>query len=122
MVKGKLTAAVDTASELLLVYGAILLFAATLFSYFEGKSFIDSLYWAGITGPSVGYGDVTPQTVAGKILSVLFAHVALFFIVPLYTARLAMRLIVDSDTFTHEEQEQIKELLIEVREEMKNGR
>lgn len=118
----KLVSAIDTAGELLLVYVGLMAVAATLFSFIEGKAWLDSLYWAGITGPGIGYGDVTPATPLGRILSVLWGHVALFLIVPLYTARLSMRLIVDSDTFTHDEQENIKAELAEIKEILKNGR
>jgi voltage-gated potassium channel len=50
------------------VTGLALTFAL-LFSYFESVDFSTALYWAIITMATIGYGDVTPKTEAGRILA-----------------------------------------------------
>lgn len=56
----------------LLAVGYIVL-AALLFGPIEGWSFPDCAYFAIITLTTVGYGDLTPATDAGKVLSAAFA-------------------------------------------------
>ncbi len=112
----KLLAATDTLIETALIYLVILLIAATAFSYVEGRSFIDSLYWAGVTGPGVGYGDVTPQTAGGKVLAVVFAHISLFLIIPMFVTRLVIKATKSEHDFTHEEQQHIIQLLQEIKD------
>lgn len=107
---GNLKAAMDTMWEIAVFYAVLLLVASTLFMYFEGVPYIDALYWAGITAPTVGYGDVTPKTGMGKFLSVIYAHVCVI-LVAMFTTRLLMRVIEDQNAFTHEEQEEIKNKL-----------
>jgi voltage-gated potassium channel len=46
--------------------------ATVVFHFFEkGISLLDSLYWSIATTSTVGYGDITPQTAAGKIVSMM---------------------------------------------------
>ncbi|CAI1492671.1 Kef-type K+ transport systems, predicted NAD-binding component [Thermococcus nautili] len=53
---------------------AVLLLAiafATAFAYFEGVDFFTAFYWAVITMATIGYGDVTPNTEAGRIVAMV---------------------------------------------------
>lgn len=54
----------------------LLVFGTFLFQILEGWSTIDAFYFTGVTMTTVGYGDVTPHTPAGKVATVLFAFVA----------------------------------------------
>lgn len=103
----KLRAATDTFLELALIYSALVLIAAALFSQLEGQTFGDSLYWAGTTATSTGYGDISPQTPGGRALAVILMHVSIFGVAPLIVVRLIDRLNENRDAFTHEEQLQI---------------
>lgn len=58
------------ASGVLLVLILLLLVGGILFSWWEGRSLGDAIYFSFITGLSVGYGDIHPTTMVGRILSV----------------------------------------------------
>lgn len=45
----------------------------------EGWRWQDSLYWAGITATTVGYGDIRPQRGGSRLLALLIAMVGLVF-------------------------------------------
>lgn len=56
------------------IYIVIAVSVATIgFSYLEGRSLADSIYWAIITLTTIGYGDITPVTFAGRIFSLVIA-------------------------------------------------
>ena len=42
------------------------------YHYIEGWRYIDSLYFSAATMTTVGYGDITPQTDIGKLLTVIY--------------------------------------------------
>jgi len=79
------------------VHGLILLAAAMLF-WFEGginpkvQSFNDALYWAIATATTVGYGDVTVSTPAGRWLAMGLMVLGTLFHA-LYTALFAVALM-----------------------------
>jgi hypothetical protein len=50
---------------------ALILGWSLAFMEVEGRSFIDSLYFTIVTVTTVGYGDVHPETTAGKMMAVL---------------------------------------------------
>jgi voltage-gated potassium channel len=94
---------------LFLSWAAMLLVSAVLYDWFEGQSFIDGVYWSIVTATTLGYGDFSPHTGAGKVLTGVLISITVFFLIPTITANLASKLIVNRDAFTHEEQEEIKE-------------
>jgi voltage-gated potassium channel len=100
----KLKAATDTLRELAVIYIVLLSAAALLFMVLERQPFLDSLYWAGTTATSTGYGDISPKTTGGKMLAFALMHLSIFGIAPLIVVRLIDRLNENRDAFTHEEQ------------------
>jgi voltage-gated potassium channel len=58
-----------------------------LFAHLEGRGYLESLYWAGTTATSTGYGDISPKTVAGQMLAFVLMHVSIFCIAPLIVVR-----------------------------------
>lgn len=110
----KLQAATDTLKELALAYVTLLLVFTLLFMAIEGHGFINSLYWAGTTATSTGYGDISPKTTAGEMLALALMHLSIFGIAPLIVVRLIERINQDRDAFTHEEQVRILESLARI--------
>lgn len=106
----------DTLKETFFYYIIVLVLACIAFAYVEGKSLFDALWWFSATASTTGYGDIYPVTAAGRIVTIFIMHIIPLFIVPLITAHIASRLIVDSDTFTHNEQEELKRQVREIHE------
>ena len=91
-----------------ILYGAMILVGATVFSITEDQKFFDSVWWAVVTSTSVGYGDLYPKSTLGRIDAMALMIISLFVLVPVITAKFAAHLIVNSDAFTHDEQEGLK--------------
>jgi len=52
---------------------ALILFgSATFYHYVERWRYLDALYFSAATMTTVGYGDITPRTDAGKIFTIFF--------------------------------------------------
>lgn len=101
---------------LFMSYLLLIAISAVLYQMFEaGKTIGDSLWWAVVTASTVGYGDTYPLTPAGRILAGILISTMILFVIPLITAHFASKLIVDNDAFQHEEQEEIKNQLREIR-------
>ena len=58
----------------------IILFGAIGISKSEGIDIGNSIYFAFITGLTVGYGDIIPVTYLGKLFSILIALVGMLFL------------------------------------------
>jgi voltage-gated potassium channel len=107
--------ATDTFKELIVWYLGLVLFGALLFSFFEGKPYADSLWWAFVTALTVGYGDMYPVTLGGRIVGLVLMHSVVFVIAPLIIARLLSVIFLDANKFTNEEQEQVKKDIAEIK-------
>jgi hypothetical protein len=94
------------------IYAVSLATAAFGFAWLEQKSFADSLWWAVVTSLTIGYGDITPQSHAGRMWGVAFGHFWIFLVIPMIVANLIMTLVEDKHLFSDEEQ---RELLTRVR-------
>lgn len=95
-------------AALFLFYVGVLLIAAAVFDVAEGKDFGSSAWWAVVTATTVGYGDLSPATATGRVVATLLMHTTTLCVLPLLTAEIAAKLIVNNDAFTHDEQEEIK--------------
>ncbi|NES12942.1 two pore domain potassium channel family protein [Micromonospora sp. PPF5-17] len=93
---------------LIVSYLLMIVVAGVLYSHAEHKSAADSVWWAVVTASTVGYGDISPTTVAGRFLAALLISTMVLLVIPLITAHFASRLIVDDDAFEHDEQEELK--------------
>jgi voltage-gated potassium channel len=115
----RLKTATDTLKELAAIYLVLVVFSAGLFALLEGEGLVRSLYWAGTTATSTGYGDITPKTTAGQFLAVVLMHLAIFGVAPLIVVRLVNRMIDDQNAFTHEEQLEILQGIARLEEAVK---
>ncbi len=97
-------------------YLLLIMTSGALYWIFEDdKTIDDAIWWAVVTASTVGYGDTYPLTWQGRILAGFLISVMVLFVIPLITAHFASKLIVDNDAFQHEEQEEIKNQLREIR-------
>src|SRR4051812_22449755 len=104
-----LTKIANTPRYLVFTAALILLTSSLAYSITEGKSAGESLYWALITATTVGYGDTFPKTGPGEVVAILLVFSMVLFFLPMVTASMASKLIVNRDAFTHEEQEELKQ-------------
>ena len=65
---------------LVLAMAVVLAVGTVSYNLIEGWSLLDSFYFCGVTLLTIGYGDFTPVTAAGKLFTVAycFAGVGLF--------------------------------------------
>lgn len=116
MLRNIIRRATDSLRDILLCYCAIILLSSILFSYAEAKPLFDSLWWACVTAVTIGYGDIYPVTVVGKLIAFFLMHVVTLGIIPLIVTHIMRHMLDDSDNFSHAEQEEIKSELREIKE------
>ncbi len=113
---GRVQAATDTFKELAAIYLSLLVISAAIYMQLEGRTFLESFYWAGTTATSTGYGDIIPKTAGGQALAFILMHLSIFGVAPLIIVRLVDRLNENRDAFTHEEQLLILDTIVRVEE------
>ena len=64
---------------------SLLLVGTWVFHRVEGWSYLDSFYFSAISLATVGYGDFTPHTAAGKLLTVFYIFAGFGLLVALLT-------------------------------------
>lgn len=99
----------NKALPLIFTFIAAMTVAAVTFSLVEGKDLTNSFWWATVTSTTVGYGDLYPTKLISKLVGGAFMFFCVFYIQPLLTAKFSAQLIVNSDAFTHSEQEELKQ-------------
>ena len=99
---------------IILIYAGSLLCAAALFANFEGKSYFDGLWWSVVTALTIGYGDLAPATVPGRLTGIVFGHFWIFGVIPMIIGNIISRMMEDKDRFTHAEQEWQEKMLRQI--------
>jgi voltage-gated potassium channel len=74
-----------------------------VYSVVEKRGPVEGVWWAIVTGFTVGYGDSYPSTTPGRSLGA-FLIVTMFVLALCLGAQITSRLIEDHDEFTHQEQ------------------
>ena len=67
---------------------ALVLVGTVVFSLLEDWSIVDSFYFSVVTATTVGFGDITPDTDAAKLFSVLYIVVGIAIVGTFLDARL----------------------------------
>ena len=98
----------NSVGELLALYLGVILTAAVAFAYFEHKSIGDALWWAVVTTTTTGYGDLSPVTLAGRVIAAAVMLLSILLVLPLLIGHIATTLIENRDIFSHDEQEALK--------------
>lgn len=114
-----LTRVTDSFLEITGLYALVLVVCGSLYSFLEDKPAFESFWWACVTGLTIGYGDMYPVTVGGKLVAIALMHIVPLVIIPLIVARILMNVVEDHDRFTHEEQEQLKSDIDEIKADLK---
>ena len=68
------------------IAGTLVASATVIFKYLEGWSWVDALFFAVVTISTVGYGDMVPQTVTGRLLTVVYIILGIGIFVAAVTA------------------------------------
>lgn len=55
----------------------MILWASVFYRYVEGWGWLDSFYFSVITISTVGYGDFSPETAAGKVFTIFYVLIGL---------------------------------------------
>jgi len=57
----------------------VVILGGLLISLVEGISLSDSVYFAFVTGFTIGYGDITPDTIIGRVISLIIGLTGIVF-------------------------------------------
>ncbi len=92
--------------RLLAVMVADILVCGWIFSILEHHGPIEGPWWAIVTGSTTGYGDLYPQTTAGRGVAA-FLMCTMVIMLASFTAQMAARLIPDPHLFSDQEQRRL---------------
>ncbi len=64
---------VDREARPVMIYsGVLIVFGALIFHHVEKWGWLDSIYFTVVTITTIGFGDLTPQTSLGKIVTIFY--------------------------------------------------
>lgn len=107
---------------LMIMFSMAVIFASTIIFIYEGaglnkniNNFFDAVYWSVITISTVGYGDVTPITMEGRLATlflVLGGFSVIAFFTSIVTTALTERMTIIKEEKTISEANRLKEFII----------
>ncbi|MEI6622103.1 MAG: potassium channel family protein [Actinomycetes bacterium] len=103
----------NSGAGLLAAVTVVLVVCGICYSWLEDKGPIEGIWWAIVTGFTVGYGDQYPNTTPGRGLGAILI-VCMFILALCLGARITQRVIQDRDAFTDEEQQSMKAALARI--------
>ena len=109
--KNRFQNATDTLTEVVGLFLLMVFVAGGLFALFEGKDLLTGIWWAFVTGFTVGYGDIAPATIGGRVTGVTLMTLSTWVILPLIIVAFIKKHSPDRNEFTDEEQKEILRLL-----------
>ncbi len=59
------------------IFIALIIGGSFVFQFLEGSTYIDALYFCVITATTVGYGDIVPLTISGKIFTIIYSFLVI---------------------------------------------
>ncbi len=108
MVQKGLLDLANSLGKICYLYLGSVLASALLFAWAEDRTFLDGLWWSSATALTIGYGDIAPVTVIGKLIGLVFAHVWVLITIPLVVANIIVNIVEDKEKFTQAEQDEVK--------------
>lgn len=104
--------------QALALFGAVVSSLGVLVALIEDWPPGDGIWWGFTTATTTGYGDLSPATGGGRALAVLTMFVGIIGI-GVIVGRIAATLIETRDAWKHEEQEQVKADLRDLRADVR---
>ncbi len=101
-------------TSLIAVMFVLLSIGTVAYRYFEGWSWIDSLYFTTATLTTVGFGDLHPTNSPSKLFTVVFILAGVSFVL--------FSLTVIAETYFSRTHDQFKNRMSEVKEKIKTRR
>ncbi|HET6444874.1 MAG TPA: potassium channel family protein [candidate division Zixibacteria bacterium] len=90
----------------LLIWVVVLLAIGTVFfSQVEGWEILDSLYFSVVTLATVGYGDFSPETAAGKVFAMVYMLFGLSILASFVSMMAKERQVIHAQRFGDSEKE-----------------
>jgi voltage-gated potassium channel len=115
MFKGlRLSRLINSIPEVLAIYAATYAASVAVVRVTEDWSLPDALWFGLVTVTTTGYGDLSPHSVWGRVTAAILMVVSWVLNI-LLAGQVAAKLIVNSDAWTNDEQEEVKRLLREIR-------
>ena len=95
----------------LLLTGITVLTGGILIHFAEGMSIPDGIWWAFVTASTVGYGDISPSTVYGRMIAMVLMLLGIGLLGSVTSTLTAFFMKTAGSTVKEEELEKIKERL-----------